>query len=993
MIKLMSVLFFSFVTFNSYAQVVITEIMPNPATNGTINEFVELFNTSFTDSVDLSSYSLKDNNTFSNFIFQRGKPKIGPRRFALVLDSDYFLPSNSLLTDYVLLIPDSVSLFKTSNSSIGNSLGNTADSVKLYSQQGGTGILISQIAWSSTTVGKSWEKKFSDVLPIDKIPSSNWGLSLTNKGTPGFLNSISPLDYDVALTLFSVANDQITSTDSIAFSARIKNKGTQNLNSITFSVFADTSLDGNFQLNEKFSETPVQNLDAGDSITIIKKFKPGKVGTYLIKGFVKVANDQNPQNDSATIQIKVTPVFLKDISVQTFSVLPKSVGERKDTAVFNLLLKNKGIQNTGFFQVELLNGNTVIFQKNITDMIPGDTLRIKPELTFQQVGDSKITAKANLIGDENNLNDTLSTTLTVTRFNNKNAIILSEIMFNADGTESQNEFIEIYNTSETDTVDLTGFKIKDGSATVSTLASHNHGLKLLPQNYAVVHPPSYFLQPNLFYLSEDTSKSLPLSVSTSALGNGLTNTGEIISLISNVGDTLESFTLSDDLGNGFSAEKIDLEIKNDNSNWIKTVSINGTPGKVNSQNLFDINASLSATSSAAVFPGQFPHVPVSISNKGKGIITQASLVVYEDIDLDNIVDSPDSIFSIQLTNLSIENGNSVNINLTTDIIYTEPLNWIVYLRVPDDEVLSDNKIVIRLNIANKKNTLQISEIMFNPITDKTDGLLNQPEYVELYNPNDFKVFMKNWEIGDRIDEEGNSNTYKITDSVYVYPNSFFVISSDSSLLNFWPNLNADDTTSQFTILNKSDLHLNADEDAVIIYDLFGAIIDSVFYSDNWHNPEYPSTKGISLERRSFLASSNDPFNWGSSAARPSGGTPGKVNSVAILKSGKQSSTVEFSTNPFSPDNDGFEDVCSISYSLKGNIVFVQARIFDRLGRSIRTLQNYSISGSSGVFIWDGKRDDGSFVLMGPYIVYIEGMNATNCVVEAVKKVVVVAKKL
>ena len=38
------------------------------------------------------------------------------------------------------------------------------------------------------------------------------------------------------------------------------------------------------------------------------------------------------------------------------------------------------------------------------------------------------------------------------------ALILSEVMFNP--ASGNNEFIELYNTSETDTIDLTNFKIK-----------------------------------------------------------------------------------------------------------------------------------------------------------------------------------------------------------------------------------------------------------------------------------------------------------------------------------------------------------------------------------------------------------------------------------------------------------------------------------------------------------------------------------------------------
>ena len=56
-------------------------------------------------------------------------------------------------------------------------------------------------------------------------------------------------------------------------------------------------------------------------------------------------------------------------------------------------------------------------------------------------------------------------------------VVLSEIMFDALGNESHDEFLEIVNLSDVDPVDLTGWQLSDGSG-VDEIVAHEAGLIL-----------------------------------------------------------------------------------------------------------------------------------------------------------------------------------------------------------------------------------------------------------------------------------------------------------------------------------------------------------------------------------------------------------------------------------------------------------------------------------------------------------------------------------
>jgi hypothetical protein len=72
---------------------------------------------------------------------------------------------------------------------------------------------------------------------------------------------------------------------------------------------------------------------------------------------------------------------------------------------------------------------------------------------------------------------------------------------------------------------------------------------------------------------------------------------------------------------------------------------------------------------------------------------------------------------------------------------------------------------------------------------------------------------------------------------------------------------------------------------------------------------------------------------------------------------------------------------------------VQIKIFDSKGRLVRTLVNSQASGPLGSIIFDGLGDDGQALRIGIYIIFLEAINEGAGVVENMKTVVVVARKL
>jgi hypothetical protein len=301
-------------------------------------------------------------------------------------------------------------------------------------------------------------------------------------------------------------------------------------------------------------------------------------------------------------------------------------------------------------------------------------------------------------------------------------------------------------------------------------------------------------------------------------------------------------------------------------------------------------------------------------------------------------------------------------------------NWTTSLSPKGSTPGAPNSI---LNVPDyKRNALVINEIMFDPGTDNS-------EFVEFLNISGDTLNVGGWEI---VDENGNKNRLSQL-SLKIPGNSFFLLAADS-LVVFKYGL---DESVFKNIVGVSSLGLVNTGELILLRDVKGNVIDSVWYSSKWHNSNFGSTKNISLERINPNLGANDPGNW-SSSVTPIGATPGKQNSIYTVNPNFESN-ISVSPNPFSPDNDGFEDFTIINYKLTQATSQVRIKIFDSKGRLVRTLANNRASGSSGSVIFDGLDDDGRALRIGIYIIFLEAINEGAGVVETMKTVVVVARKL
>ncbi|MFC2136495.1 lamin tail domain-containing protein, partial [Bacteroidota bacterium] len=305
----------------------------------------------------------------------------------------------------------------------------------------------------------------------------------------------------------------------------------------------------------------------------------------------------------------------------------------------------------------------------------------------------------------------------------------------------------------------------------------------------------------------------------------------------------------------------------------------------------------------------------------------------------------------------------------------DPQNWIACLNETGSSVGEVNSAV---NICEYNYMdLVFNEIMFDPADDNT-------EYIEIYNRGSVDVEIGAWSINDETE-----NKYFLSQaSRIISPGEFYLIAADSSIINYYSLQNFTDNIS---IQNESSLSLSNSGEKITLKDLWGNTIDSISYDPDWHNRNILTTKNKSLEKINCNISSCQSSNW-STSVNEAGGTPGIVNSIN-LEALESEARISISPNPFSPDNDGYEDHTIISYTLTQTTAQMRMKVFDSKGRLVREILNNQPSGSSGSIIFDGLNDDGRPLKIGIYIIFIEALNSASGVVDVLKDVVVVARRL
>ena len=528
-------------------------------------------------------------------------------------------------------------------------------------------------------------------------------------------------------------------------------------------------------------------------------------------------------------------------------------------------------------------------------------------------------------------------------------VIITEFM--ADPTPAvglpEVEYIEIYNRSSK-YFELTGWKLGNNSSFGTISAGW-----LAPGAYAV-----------LTSTSNTTLFSQAIGVTSFP---SFKNAGDDIILQDNNLNALDKLTYDmswykdpTKQDGGYSIERMRLGlICSDGSNWRASVNpLGGTPGAVNSVN---------DTTSDVLAPTIISAVATSDST--------ITVTFSEPVD-----------GNLNLTNFSLSNG----ITITQMVRDTSSLAR-VFLQIspamsPSQSFLltihnfadcqgnttSEGQITIVLPDVPQTGDIILNELLFNPLTGGSD-------FIELKNRSQKIINLKGLLLSNT--KTGSSNNVQIAQDYLLFPGKIVCLTPDTLFLK---------QNYPFTgnFLQTPIITMNNDISTVILSRDSTVILDSVTYSSKWHFKLITDQKGKSLERVNANAPTSDPNSWHTASKAYNYASPGLENSESTeaLYSGKMT----LSAPTISPDNDGFQDILTISYEMDDINYSGTVNIYDDRGRLIRHLVNNELLGTQGTFTWDGLDDSNQKVNIGTHVIVFEGFNLNSGKKFKLKKVVVVA---
>ena len=415
-------------------------------------------------------------------------------------------------------------------------------------------------------------------------------------------------------------------------------------------------------------------------------------------------------------------------------------------------------------------------------------------------------------------------------------------MYDLAGTDSPNEFVEIFNPSETDSLNMDGWTIRDRSST-DALIDSGFGLKIPPLSYGLIMEGDYSFESGI-YNSIIPGNTILIKVDDSSIGNGL-SVSDSLYLQDSTEQIMETIGWEDWTQDGFALERLRYHLGNNPSNWTQSLDSLGTPGSVNSVlpdsidfAVFDLTLSPSviAIETTTTLLGQ-------VVNDGLNTAEPEIIVYVDGTYYTN--EFPGNIAELDTVEFELEIGPFKSGYHTI----------LVSLNTEGEINISNNQDSVVLGVRYEFRTFVLNEFIPQPIS----GL---PEFVEIVNMNSDTVDLKNWRITD-----SNEGLNFGLGSVSIAMGEYVVIAADSTLVDSVPNGVPYLTPGGgFPTLNNSG-------DEIRIFDPFNTLIDSLFYSSTWG-----INQGISLEKYYTIDSSHIQENWAPSTSL-SGFTIGALNAV------------------------------------------------------------------------------------------------------------------
>ncbi len=610
------------------------------------------------------------------------------------------------------------------------------------------------------------------------------------------------------------------------------------------------------------------------------------------------------------------------------------------SAAFQIEIKNTGCEESKSFSLELFHdrnedshaapGELVWSIHSVPPLLPDSVIVIDGVVFSERSGKCSYIAMVAMSGDEQIADNVAHTNLLVAY--PVRSLILNEFLVYP--TSEQTEFVEFVNVGSAD-INLYKWSLSNKRSAVTlkenTIVSSGEYLVLVKDSvYFDYFPPS------------DAVIVVPPK------WPGLNNTSDKIILKDLTGATIDSLVYDDSWGlkQGVSLEKtLPANSSFSPDGWFLSTAPNGaTPGLVNSVTPATHDLSLDsvvAIPETGSYETEFT-IRCWFSNVGLNNVPSASLIIYDE---DTGAGQP---IATEILG-SIQTGSMDTFDVQIGSLKSGFHRIVTVLNSDTDVNPSNDSLFITLKVSFDEGALLLSEFMAIPLDIET-GSNSISEYVEVYNPGLDNLPLK----GCALCDENIGRPAQNMEKKSVSAQGYFIFAADSTIFNF-PGAHPENTCVINTFPS-----LNNVEDGVVLKDPTGKTIDSLRYNSDWL-----ISNNTSMERV-FYTNPNFRNNWRLSTS-PDGGTPGRVNSVAISKEWKKPG-IKVEPNPFSPNGDGFDDEVAILFQLPFPSAMVTMEIYDLMGRLIYQPAKNLMSSSEGAIYWDGSSKHGNKARIGMYVV-------------------------
>ena len=525
-------------------------------------------------------------------------------------------------------------------------------------------------------------------------------------------------------------------------------------------------------------------------------------------------------------------------------------------------------------------------------------------------------------------------------------IVISEIMFDPNPVVGlpDAEYVEIKNTSNS-TINLAGWRLRTSTTQSGAFPAYS-----LPAD-------SFLILVASSQVSNFSSYGRVIAVPSFP---AIPNDGSVLSLISGSGITIHAVEYNNELhsnevkkNGGWSIEIIDTEnpcIGKDN--WSSSTHVSGgTPGKKNSID-------------AQIADNDPPRLLRTYS------LDSVSIVLVFNESLDSAAASVHTLYSIN-------NGLTINTARVEAPLFNTvllKLNNPLQKRIVYEVTVSNVKdckgnIIANYNKAKAgwgedvlESDIIINEILFNPRS-------NAEDFVEIYNRSNKVIDASRLFIANRNTAGDISSLRKLSEiPFHIYPGEYIALTENLASLQVEYLVKQPEMILPLTLPSYPD-----DKGNAVLLNVQGDVVDELKYDEDWHFSLISNNEGISLERLDAETATQSKDNWHSASSTAGFATPGYKNSQYKQLSGA-GDMISVAPNVFSPDNDGYEDIATITYKMNEPGYVANITIFDATGRPVRFLVRNGTMGMSGSWTWDGLDEKKQKLPIGNYIIYTELFN-------------------